>query len=149
LALDGLRNDEDIIFDMGFESGPEPIVNLHIDCDLMDEQERKAVHCRSKFVRGPISVPPNTRFVVRYALRSPRLAPGRYHLIVYAATGMRELCWVERIDACTISAASPFSSGTYIDGVKGATVPNFTVEIVPEFGNGNKCSMTAVDSAPI
>jgi ABC-type polysaccharide/polyol phosphate transport system ATPase subunit len=130
-ALDGLRNDQDIVFEMGFESGSEPINGLHIDCDLMDEQDRKAVHCRSKFVRDPMSIPPNTRFVVRYVLRSPRLAPGHYHLIVYAATRTEELCWVENIDACRISVVSPFFSDAVLDGVKGTTVPSFTVDVVP------------------
>jgi hypothetical protein len=96
----------------------------------MDEHDRRAVHCRSKFVRGPISVPPNTRFVVRYVLRSPRLAPGHYHLIVYAASGMKELCWVEHIDACRVSAASPFFPDAVLDGVKGTTVPDFAVDII-------------------
>ena len=128
-ALDGLRNDEDITLEMEFEFGPEPINNLHVDCELTDEHDRKAVHCRSKFVRGPISVPPNTRFVVRYVLRSPRLAPGHYHLIVYAATGTKELCWVENIDACTISAASPFFPNAVLDSVRGTTVPNFAIEL--------------------
>jgi ABC-type polysaccharide/polyol phosphate transport system ATPase subunit len=132
-ALDGLRNDEDIALDMMFETGSEPISNLHIDCELTDEQDRKAVHCRSKFVRGPISVASNTRFIVRYVLYSPRLAPGHYNLIVYAATGTKELCWVEHIDACTVSAASPFVSNAILDNVKGAVVPNFTVELLPEY----------------
>jgi homopolymeric O-antigen transport system ATP-binding protein len=129
-ALDGLRNDEDVIFELGFQSGMEPITNLHIDCDLMDERDRRSVHCRSKFVRDPISVPPNTQFVVRYLLRAPRLAPGHYHLIIYAATGTTELCWIEHIDACTISAASPFFPNAVLDGVKGATVPDFAVDVV-------------------
>lgn len=135
-SLDGLRNDEDISFEMGFESGPELISGLYIDCDLMDEQDRKAIHCRSKFVREPISISPNTRFVIRYTLRSPRLAPGHYRLIVYAATRTEELCWVENIDACRISAASPFFAESVLDGVKGTTVPFFSVDVVAD---ANKC----------
>ena len=131
-ALDGLRNDENIIFDLGFESGPEPISNLYVDCELIDEHDRRAVHCKSRFVRGPISVAANTRFVIRYVLRSPRLAPGHYHLIVWAASRTKELCWVEHIDACRISAASPFFSDAVLDEVKGTTVPNFSVDIVPD-----------------
>jgi ABC-type polysaccharide/polyol phosphate transport system ATPase subunit len=131
-CLDNLRNDGDVVFDLEFESGPDPVEDLYIDCDLMDEHNRRAVHCRSKFVRGPISVSANTRFVIRYALRGPRLAPGHYHLIVYAATRRKELCWVENIDACRISVASPFFPGAVLDGVKGTTVPDFSVEVIAD-----------------
>jgi lipopolysaccharide transport system ATP-binding protein len=140
--LEGLRNDQDIIFDMGFESGPEPIDNLYIDCELMDERERRVVHCKSRFVRGPISVPQNTRFVVRYSLRSPRLAPGRYYMLVWAASWAASRsrkrkvhCLVEHIDACSISAASPFLSNAILDGLNGSIVPDFSVELLPEFKN--------------
>jgi len=129
-ALDGLRNDHDIILDMGFQSGAEPINNLHVDCELVDEQGRKAIHCRSKFVRGPMSVEANTQFVVRYVLRCPRLAPGRYRLVVYAATRVKQLCWVENIDACRISSASPFFHDAVLDNVKGTNVPDFSVNMV-------------------
>jgi ABC-type polysaccharide/polyol phosphate transport system ATPase subunit len=128
--LDGLRSDQDIILDLGFETGLEPVSNLQVDCELTDEGDRKTVHCRSKFIRPPISIPSNTRFVVRYAIRSPRLAPGRYHLIVYAASGTKELCWIEHIDACTISAASPFSQNAVLDTIRGTTVPDFAIELL-------------------
>jgi ABC-type polysaccharide/polyol phosphate transport system ATPase subunit len=132
-ALDGLRGDQDIVLDMGFESGPEPIKDLDVDLELLGEGDLRAVHCKSKFVRGPISVPARTRFVVRYVLRSPHLAPGHYHLVVWAAKRTKELCWVENIDACTISAASPFRDNSVLDAIKGATVPGFSVELVSEY----------------
>jgi ABC-type polysaccharide/polyol phosphate transport system ATPase subunit len=136
-ALDGLRNDQDINFEMAFETGAEAIEGLHVDCELVDEHERRVIHCKSRFVRDSFSLPPNTRFVVRYVVRSPRLAPGHFRMIIYAATGLRELCWVENIDACRISAASPFSSSAMLDDIKGATVPDFEVEILPEYMGGS------------
>jgi lipopolysaccharide transport system ATP-binding protein len=129
MALEGLRNDEDLVFELGFESGQDTITNMQIDVALLDECDRIAAHCRSKFVRGPISVPANTSFVVHYVLRSPHLAPGHYHLTVYAATGTKELCWVEEIDACSISASSPFLASSQLDNVKGTTVPDFSVTL--------------------
>jgi lipopolysaccharide transport system ATP-binding protein len=128
-SLDSLRNDQDVVFELGFESGQEPINNIQIDIALVDEQNRIAVHCRSKFVREPISVPANTCFTVPYVLRSPHLAPGHYHLIVYAATATTALCWIEQIDACRVSAASPFFPDAMLDNVKGTTVPDFSVNV--------------------
>jgi lipopolysaccharide transport system ATP-binding protein len=128
-SLDGIRNDQDLVFDLGFESGHEPISNLEVDIELVDEHDRMTVHCRSKFVRGSIAIPAKTLFVVRYLLRSPRLAPGFYHLTIYAASGLQELCWVERIDACRISAQNPNIPGSVLDNVKGTIVPSFSIDL--------------------
>jgi ABC-type polysaccharide/polyol phosphate transport system ATPase subunit len=128
-ALDGLRGDQDLVFELAFESGQQPISNMQIDIALQDEHDRTAVHCRSKFVRDPISVPANESFVVRYMLRSPHLAPGHYRLTVYAATNLKELCWVEQIDACSIGAKNPFLSDSVLDGVKGVIVPDFSISL--------------------
>jgi hypothetical protein len=94
---------------------------------LTDERDRNAAHCRSKFVRAPMSFPAQTSFVVRYTLRSPRLAPGHYRLIVHASSGSTVMCWVEQIDACRISAGSPFIPNGVLDDVRGAIVPSFDV----------------------
>jgi lipopolysaccharide transport system ATP-binding protein len=128
-ALDGLRGDQDLVFELAFESGHEPIRNMQLDIALLDEQDCTAVHCRSKFVQGPISVPANTSFVVHYALRSPHLAPGRYRLTVYAATDLDVLLWVEQIDACSISAKNPLLPDSVLDGVKGIIVPDFSLNL--------------------
>jgi hypothetical protein len=102
---------------------------MQIDIALRDERDRIALHCRSKFVRAPISVPANTSFVVRYVLRSPHLAPGHYYLTVYASTSVLELCWIEQIDACRVSAASPFFPDSVLDDVKGTIVPDFSINV--------------------
>jgi ABC-type polysaccharide/polyol phosphate transport system ATPase subunit len=128
-ALDRLRNDDDLVFELGFETGREPINNMQIDIALFDPNERWVLHCRSGFVRGPISVPGNTAFVVSYTLRKPRLAPGHYWMTVYAVNGVEELCWIMHIDACRISTASPFLPGSVLDNVKGAIVPDFCVDV--------------------
>jgi ABC-type polysaccharide/polyol phosphate transport system ATPase subunit len=128
-TLDSLRNDDDLVFELEFETGREAINNLQIDIALFDQNERWVLHCKSAFVRGPISVPATTPFVVCYALRKPRLAPGHYWMTVYAVSGAQELCWVAHIDACGISAASPFLPGSVLNDVKGAIVPDFCVNV--------------------
>jgi len=130
-SLDDLRCDQDLMLELGFETGQESISNLHVDIELVDERDRTALHCKSKFVREPMSIPSNTNFAVRYLLHSPHLAPGPYRLTVYAAAGTKELCWVEQIDACRVSAASPFFPDDVLQDVKGTTVPGFSVDLVP------------------
>jgi lipopolysaccharide transport system ATP-binding protein len=128
-SLEGLRNDQDLVFDLGFASGSEPIHNVQVDIALLDEQDRFVAHCRSKFVAEPLSICANRSFIIRYVLRAPRLAPGGYRLTVYAATDSRELCWVEQIDACSIAATSPFARSSVLDNVKGVTVPDFELTV--------------------
>ena len=123
-----LRNDQDLVFDLDFESGNSLINNMQIDIEIMDQYDRMVAHCRSKFARSSISVPANTRFIARYILNSPHLAPGQYKLNVWVTSGWEKLCWIEEIDACFISAANPNPAGAVLEGVKGATVPRFSVD---------------------
>jgi ABC-type polysaccharide/polyol phosphate transport system ATPase subunit len=128
-ALDRLRNDDYLEFELGFETGEEPIDNMQIDIALFDQNDRWVLHCKSGFVRDPISVPANTPFVVSYALGKPRLAPGHYRMAVYVVRGAEELCWIMQIDACRVTAASPFLPGSILDEVRGSIVPEFRVEV--------------------
>ena len=52
-------------------SGQDPLNNMQVDIALVDEREQVSLHCRSKFVRKPISVP--ARYFLRnlYVLRLP------------------------------------------------------------------------------
>ena len=128
-ALDHLHIDDDLVFELRFETGQQSISNLQINIALLDENDRCIMHCKSELVRGPISVPASTAFVVSYTLRKPRLSPGHYRMGVYAVSGVDVLCWVMQIDACRISAASPFLPGSVLDNVWGAIVPDFCVDV--------------------
>ena len=128
--LNDLRNDQDLIFDLDFESGDSYINNAQIDIEVVDQYDRMVVHCRSKFARSNISIPANHRFLARYVLNSPHLAPGQYRLNVWVSSGWEVLCWVEEIDACVINAANPCPTGSVLDGVKGTTVPRFSIDTI-------------------
>ena len=130
-ALDELRLDADIVFEFKFLVGPDAIGNLEVDCELIDEFDRCAVHCRSRFSTPPMSVKANTEFTVIYRIRAPRLAPGHYAMVLQARTSLQEvLCRVEGVDACSISAASPFMPGLMLEGTAGTTIPDFRVDVV-------------------
>lgn len=130
--LDAMRNDQDIIFELGFLSGPRDIHNLQIDIELTDEAGNTAVHCRASFIRTFVSMAKDTPFVVRYVISAPHLAPGHYYLTIYAATHAKELCWVEHIDACSISLINPAYPESMFDSAKGMVLPNFSIEFSAE-----------------
>ena len=125
--LNGVRGDRDLLFELEFASGEEALKNLQIDINLTDEADRIVVHCRSKWVQEPFSVAANSLFRVSYLLRNPRIAPGQYRLTVYVSDGTTALSWVEQIDACTISSASPFLADSFLDYVRGTVIPEFAV----------------------
>ena len=129
-ALDELRLDADIVFEFKFLTGPDAIDNLEVDCELIDEFDRCAVHCRSRFSSPPMAVAAGTEITVRYLLRSPRLAPGNYTMVVQARTASETLCRVEGVDACSISGENPFVRGTFLEGMSGTTLPHFQVSVV-------------------
>jgi ABC-type polysaccharide/polyol phosphate transport system ATPase subunit len=128
-SLDELRLDADLTFDLRFATGSVPIDKLEIDCELIDENERCIVQCRSRLNHAPISVPPNTEFVARYDVSAPRLRPGHYRLNVRGCANDETLCSVEGVDACSISAESPYFPGLVLEATHGATLPNFRLAV--------------------
>jgi len=129
-SLDELRLDADIVFELKFLAGPDAIGNLELDCELIDEFDRCVVHCRSCFIGAPIHVAGGSQFTVRYSIRSPRLAPGHYSMVVDARAARQTLCRVEGVDACSISGANPFLPGLLLEGSSGTTIPDFQVDVV-------------------
>ena len=129
LDLRGLRADQDIPFELVFHSGPRQLDKIHIDCELVDANGRRATHSKSRFVSPGFTIEPNQTVMFRYTIKSPKLAPGRYYMIMYAYEPHGPLSWVERIDACDISARAYFGTADFVDDIKAATVPEFTVEL--------------------
>jgi ABC-type polysaccharide/polyol phosphate transport system ATPase subunit len=130
-ALNEVRLDRDLEFMLGFRVGPHPIDELEVDCELWDEEDRLVAHCRSRLCRSPLAVSGRSDIVVRYLIKAPRLAPGHFRMAVLARNAAAEtLCRIEDIDAFTISAESPFLPGLVLEGTGGATIPDFTVELV-------------------
>jgi lipopolysaccharide transport system ATP-binding protein len=128
-ALDERRLDANLPFELKFATGAAAVDNLEFDCELIDENDQCAVHCRSRLNRSPLSVPASTEFVVRYELVAPRLRPGHYRMIVQARVANETLCRIEGVDACSISAENPYLPGLVLEGTSGATIPDFRVDL--------------------
>ena len=63
-------------------------------------------------------------------MKSPKLAPGHYTLVLYAYTDDEVLLWAENIDACTISGRSYFGCVPVFTDLKSTIIPEFELEFV-------------------
>jgi ABC-type polysaccharide/polyol phosphate transport system ATPase subunit len=129
-ALNEIRLDRDLEFQLGLRIGAHAIGDLEVDCELWDEDDRRVVHCRSRLLGSSMIAPAHRDVVVHYAMTAPRLAPGHFRMTMQARTATETLCRIEDIDACTVSAESPFLPGLVLEGTSGATLPHFTVCLV-------------------
>jgi lipopolysaccharide transport system ATP-binding protein len=131
-SLNEVRLDQDLSFEFGFDVGTRDLDHLEVDCELFDEDERRVVHCRSRLLGSVLAARAGSRIVVRYTFVSPRLAPGHFRLVVQAHSATETLFRVEDVDACTISAESPFLPGLVLEGTCGATIPRFSIDMLDE-----------------
>lgn len=129
-ALRGLLANQDIPFELVFRSGSRGLDKVQLDCELMDSSGRRATHSKSRFIsQQGFTIEANQSVLFRYTIKSPKLAPGRYYLLVYAYDPSGVLAWIENIDACDVSARAYFGCVDFVDEIKGVTVPEFTVEL--------------------
>jgi ABC-type polysaccharide/polyol phosphate transport system ATPase subunit len=128
-SLDNLEPNDDLFFIIGFESGNEDITKFQIDCAIFNEKDERIIHSKSKFVTEGFNVPKKEKFCISYKIVSPMLAPGRYHMAIFAYSGNDILFWAESINACHIVARSYFGIVDFFDEIKAAIIPKFSFEI--------------------
>ncbi len=129
--LDGISSGDDLVFRIGLRTGPRPLQSVYVDFALVNERGQWVVHSKSKFLDRSFHFEPHSRCELVYRVKAPMLAPGRYYLILYAASAGQLQLWIEHIDACSVSARSHFGSAGVLD-VLGATVPPFELELRKE-----------------
>jgi lipopolysaccharide transport system ATP-binding protein len=125
-----LRADDDISFLLGFRSGDTPLHGLHIDLALRNERNEIVIHTRSPFVCEGLDIESHAEFDVRYAIRSPKLVPGRYFLTVYAVVdGARVVLWVDNVDACVVTARAYFGRAEVLAGFQAPIIPEYSIAV--------------------
>jgi len=129
--LDGISGADDLAFRIGLRTGPRPLQSVYVDFALVNERGQWVVHSRAKFLDRSFHFEPHSRWELVYMIKAPMLAPGQYHLTLYAADAGQTHLWIEHIDACSVSARSHFGSAGVLD-VLGATVPPFELELRKE-----------------
>ena len=127
--LDTLMANDDLCLALEFEIGDENISDLHVDCAVVNDSGQIIVHAMSKYVTSGFRVGKGERIAVEYCIKSPKLAPGHYNLIVFAASGGDILFWGENIDACNVLGKSYFGQLPFFADLKSPIVPEFNVEV--------------------
>jgi hypothetical protein len=129
-ALSELRADADLVFLLGFSTRDAPLRGLHVDLAVKNDRDEIVVHTRSPFVCDGLDVGPHQEFDVRYTIRSPKLAPGKYFLTVYVVdVSARVLLWVDNIDACVVGARSYFGRVEILAGLRAPIVPEYSIAL--------------------
>lgn len=121
--LSNLSSNQDIKIELSFKSVSRDLNRLNVDIALFDEKSRMAVHCRGADYSNPMQIPKNIDFSVIVQLNNPQLSPGNYNMTVYATEDREELCWIENIDALSISGLNPYKAGAMFEGIRGVTLP--------------------------
>jgi len=127
--LDGISGGDDLVFRIGLRTGPRRLENLYLDFALVNERGQWVVHSRAKFLDWSSDLEPNSQWEMDYVIKEPKLAPGRYYLVLWAADPGQVRLWIENIDACSVSARSHFGPSAVFDGVMAATVPPFELQV--------------------
>jgi ABC-type polysaccharide/polyol phosphate transport system ATPase subunit len=126
--LDELTPDQDIEFWLDFQTGGEDLNSLEIEIKLFNERDVMVLQGRSRLVHELISSEKGSKFRVRYCFKSPKLAPGRYHLSVIALCGLPYL-YVENIDACNIIGSAYFGNAPFLQNVESVIIPEYSVDL--------------------
>lgn len=127
--LGELAPSDDLVLKLRFATSGQALESVQVDIALHNENGVQVIHARSPLVTSGFAIPRSTTLDIRYAIRRPNLAPGKYLLTVYAYSGREVLCWVDNIDACSVTAESHGGSGLLLSSLQGVIVPPFEVSI--------------------
>ncbi len=127
--LDELTPDQDIELWLDFKAGMEDASNLEVQVQLFNEDDVMVLQGKSKLVHEMISARMGEKFRVKFRFKSPKLAPGRYHLSAIVMSGYRFL-HVEKVDACNIVGKAYFGDALFLDDVLSVVIPEYSVELV-------------------
>ena len=108
-----------------FQTKYEALANVEFDCAVLNEREQFVLHCRSRYLGHRFSLPANCQFSVELTIQTPRLGPGRYTLVAFAACGSEVLACVEQIPIGFVAALSNIADRGVLDGFRGAVLPEF------------------------
>jgi len=127
--LNGLRADEDLEFIFVLATGNKDLHNVYFDTQISNEKGEVVVHTIARFLPFYFSVTGNSQIKLRYRIKSPKLAPGKYYLTVYAHSDEGTLLWADSIDACAISPKSYFGEVEFFDVLTSSTIPPFSIAV--------------------
>jgi hypothetical protein len=126
--LNDITPDQDIEFIIDLQAGTDELHHLVMDLYLYNEKDVMVLEAREKYLDDGFDMRPGEKVRVKVVFKSPKLAPGRYHMSVRVGTLITNL-WVERVDACNVIGKAYFGNAVFFDNVKSVIIPEYTMSV--------------------
>ena len=126
--LSDLIANEDLPLSLKFESGEYDLDRLFIDCEIFNEKEENVIHIKSKYIHDGFNIAKRTKFTINFIIKSPKLTPGKYHIMLYIYSGDQTLLWIDKIYGFSISSRCYFGQSIFFDKLNSVIIPEFTME---------------------
>jgi hypothetical protein len=120
--------DQDLEFVIEMQAGSEYLHNMLIDLELFNENDIMVLEAREKYLDSGFDIIPGQRIRAKVTFKSPKLAPGKYHMSFRAST-LFNFLWVERVDACNIIGKAYFGNALFFENVKSTVLPEYSISI--------------------
>ncbi|MCD4753858.1 MAG: ATP-binding cassette domain-containing protein [Anaerolineaceae bacterium] len=103
---------------------------LHIDLEILNKKNNVVIHAKSKFVTDGFNFNSGEIVTINYKIKSPYLAPGNYHSVIYIYSDEGVLLWLENVELLTIKATSKFGHREYYDNITSEILPEYSIEVL-------------------
>jgi lipopolysaccharide transport system ATP-binding protein len=123
---------DDIPIELSFLSGDTDLQRFSVDIAVTDAQGAYVFHGIALQVIQGIRIPAHSKFVYRYVVKSPRLSPGPYSLVLYATEHQEPVLWLEGLPLCNISNQSYFGLLDHFSGFRSPVIPEYAIEVLNE-----------------
>ena len=120
--------DQDLEFLIEMQAGSDELHHLVLDLFLFNERDVIVLEAREKYLDEGFDMKPGERIRFKVLFKSPKLAPGRYHMSVKVGTLFTYL-WVERVDACNIVGKAYFGNAIFFENVISTVIPEYTMTV--------------------
>jgi len=126
--LNEINPEDDLEFVIEMETGSEDLHHLQIDIYLYNEKDIMVLEAREKYLDEGFDLRPGERIRFHVKFKSPKLAPGRYHMSVKVGRFITYL-WVERVDACNVIGKAYFGNAIFFENVQSTVIPEYTMDV--------------------
>ncbi len=124
-----LRADSDVCLRFTLHIGNRDLRDVDLDINITNERDETVLHARSKLVVDSLTFSTGTTVRAQYRIKSPKLVPGAYYLMVYVAESADVALWVERVPAFTVTAAAYFGVLEVLPDLQSPVIPEFELAL--------------------
>jgi ABC-type polysaccharide/polyol phosphate transport system ATPase subunit len=120
--------DQDLEFIIEMQAGSDDLHRLQMDLYLFNDKDVMVLEAREKYLDDGFDMKPGERIRIKVVFKSPKLAPGRYHMSVKVGT-LFTYIWVERLDACNIIGKAYFGNALFFENVRSTVIPEYSMTV--------------------